>query len=126
VFAQFDSKIGGWPLQLFAHYAKNSAVPTQDTAYAFGAKLGSAKKKGQTLVAWVYLDTEADAVVGTFTDSDFGAGSTDSRGHILVARYGVSDRTIVSGGFFINKVDSFQGSEHDYNRLQLDLEFKFN
>jgi len=126
VFAQFDSEVGGWPLQLFAHFAKNHEVPTQDSAFAFGAKFGSAKKKGQTLVAWLYLDIEADAVIGTFTDSDFGAGSTDSRGHMLVAKYGISDRTFVGGTYFINKVDRFQGNEHDYNRLQLDLEFKFN
>lgn len=126
VFAQFDSEVGGRPLQLFAHFAKNHEVPTQDSAFAFGAKFGSAKKKGQTYVAWLYLDIEADAVIGTFTDSDFGAGSTDSRGHMLVAKYGISDRTFVGGTYFINKVDRFQGNEHDYNRLQLDLEFKFN
>ncbi len=126
VFAQFDSKIADWPFQLFAHYARNNAVATQDSAFAFGVKLGSARKKGQMQFAWVYLDTGADAVIGTFTDSDFGAGSTDSLGHMLVAKYGISDKTFLGGTFFINKVDRFQGIEHDYNRLQIDLEFKFN
>jgi len=126
VFAQFDSEIGGWPLQLFAHYARNTAVPVQDTAFAFGARLGSAREKGQMQFGWAYLDTEADAVIGTFTDSDFGSGSTDSFGHLLVVKYGISDKLFVGGTFFINKVDRFQGAEHDYNRVQIDLEVKFN
>ncbi len=126
VFAQFDSEIGGWLLQLFAHYARNTAVPVQDTAFAFGARLGSAREKGQMQFGWAYLDTEADAVIGTFTDSDFGSGSTDSLGHMLVAKYGISDKLFVGGTFFINKVDRFQGAEHEYNRVQIDLEVKFN
>jgi len=126
VFAQFDSEIGGWPLQLFAHSARNTAVPVQDTAFAFGARLGSAREKGQMQFGWAYLDTEADAVIGTFTDSDFGSGSTDSLGHMLVAKYGISDKLFVGGTFFINKVDRFQGAEHEYNRVQIDLEVKFN
>jgi len=126
VFAQFDGKVAGWPLQLFAHYARNTAVPVQDTAFAFGARLGSASKKGQLQFRWMYLDTEADAVIGTFTDSDFGSGSTDSLGHMLVAKYGISDKLFVGGTLFINKVDRFQGAEHDYNRVQIDLEVKFN
>lgn len=125
-FAQFDTKIAGWPIELFAHYARNNTVATQDSAFAFGVKLGSARKKGQAQFAWVYMDIEADAVIGTFTDSDFGAGSTDSLGHMLVAKYGISDKMFVGGTFFINKVDRSQGIEHDYNRLQIDLEFKFN
>lgn len=126
VFAQFDSNIAGWPFELFAHYARNNAVATQDSAFALGVKLGSARKKGQMQFTWVYLDTDADAVIGTFTDSDFGGGSTDSLGHMLVAKYGISDKAFVGGTFFINKVDRTQGIEHDYNRLQIDLEFKFN
>jgi len=126
VFAQFDSEIGGWPLQLFAHYARNNAIATQDTAFALGARFGSARKKGQMQFGWAYLDTEADAVVGTFTDSDFGSGNTDSRGHMLVAKYGISDKVFVGGTYFINKVDRIGGIEHDYDRLQIDLEFKFN
>ena len=45
---------------------------------------------------------------------------------MLKAKYAVSKKIFVGGTLFINKVDRFQGTEHDYNRLQLDVEFKFN
>ncbi len=76
--------------------------------------------------SWTYMDIEADSVIGTFSDSDFGGGGTDSDGHILKARYAVSRKISLGGTLFLNNVDRFQGTEHDYNRLQLDVEFKFD
>ena len=126
VFAQFDSSFVGWPLQAFVHYATNTEASIQDTALAFGVKLGAAKKKGQSQYAWTYQDIEADAVIGTFNESDFGGGGADSNGHILKARYGLSDKILVGGTLYINDVDRFQGIKHDYRRVQIDLEFKFD
>ena len=125
VFAQLDTMAGEWPLRIYAHATQNSDAPTEDTAFAVGAKLGSAKKEGQTEFSWTYQDIEADAVIGTFNDSDFGGGGTDSDGHMLKAKYAYSDKIFLGGTLFLNQVDRFQGVEHDYNRLQLDVEFKF-
>lgn len=125
-FAQLDTKMGDWPLKIYAHATQNSEASTEDMGYAFGAKVGSAKSEGASEFSWTYQDIEADAVIGTFNDSDFGGGGTDSEGHILKAKYAVSKMIFVGGTLFINKVDRFQGTEHDYNRLQLDVEFKFN
>ncbi|MEJ2257898.1 MAG: putative porin, partial [Woeseiaceae bacterium] len=74
VFAQFDTRLGGWPFQLYAHYTVNGEVDNEDTAFAYGAKFGSAKKQGTQQFSYTYQDIEADAVVGTFNDSDFGGG----------------------------------------------------
>ncbi len=126
IFAQLDTKAGGLPLRIYAHATQNSDAPTEDTAYAVGAKLGSASKQGQTEFSWTYQDIEADAVIGTFSDSDFGGGGTDSDGHMLKAKYAWSDKISLGGTLFLNNVDRFQGSEHDYKRLQLDIEFKFD
>lgn len=126
LFAQFDSKLGDWPLKLYAHVAQNNEVSTQDMAYAIGAKIGSAKSDGMAEFSWTYQDIQADAVVGTFNGSDFGGGGTDSDGHLLKAKYAISKKIILGGTLFVNKVDRFQGNEHDYNRVQLDVEFKFN
>ncbi len=126
VFAQFDTKLNDWALQVFAQYTQNNEVSGQDAAYAFGAKMGSAKKKGDMEFAWIYEDIEADVVIATFNDSDFAGGGTDAKGHILKAKYGFSDKIFVSGTFFVNDKDRFQDVEHDYNRVQIDLEFKFN
>lgn len=126
LFAELGSEVGGWPLKVYAHVAQNNEVSTEDTAYAVGAKLGSAKKDGEMEFSWTYQDIEADSVIGTFNDSDFGGGGTDSDGHILKAKYAVSKKIFVGGTLMINSVDRFQGTEHDYDRLQLDVEFKFD
>lgn len=125
VFAQFDMKLADWPFALYAHYTVNNEVDVEDTAYAFGAKLGSAKKQGSQQVSYTYQDIEADAVIGTFNDSDFGGGGTDSSGHMLKYKYMLRDSISLGGTLFINEVDRFQGTAHDYNRLQVDVEFKF-
>ena len=124
-FAQFDTKLGEWPFRVYAHYTVNGEVDVEDTAYAFGAKLGSAKKQGAQEVSYTYQDIEADSVIGTFNDSDFGGGGTDSSGHMIKYKYMLRDAISLGGTLFINEIDRFQGVEHDFNRLQIDLEFKF-
>lgn len=126
VFAQFDTQIGGWPFRVYAHAVQNNEVDDEDTGYAVGAKLGSAKSDGDMEFSWTYMDIEADSVIGTFSDSDFGGGGTDSDGHMIKAKYAVNKKIALGGTLFINQVDRFQGIEHDYNRLQLDVEFKFD
>ena len=36
------------------------------------------------------------------------------------------DRIALGGTLLVSEVDRFQGIEHDYTRLLLDLEFKFD
>ena len=126
MFAQIDSELGGWPLRLFAHYAKNNKVSEQNTAFAFGAIFGETKQNGQMQFAWAYQDLEADSLIGTFNNSDFGGGGTDAEGHILKVEYAYSDKVFFGGTIFLNSVERFQGIEHDYSRIMLDVEFKFD
>lgn len=126
IFAQFDSEIAGWPLRIYAHAAQNMEVNNEDTAYAVGAKIGAAKQQGKSEFSWTYESIEADAVIGTFNDSDFGGGGTDSSGHILKGKYALSKRVTIGGTLFVNEIDRFQGTEHDYRRIQLDVDFKFD
>ena len=126
VFAQVDTKLAAWPVQIFAHFAKNNEVSREDIAYTYGVNIGSSRDKGQAQFTWIYEDVEADSVIGTFNDSDFGGGGTDAKGHLLKVKYGIAKKIFVGGTFFVNKVERFQGIEHDYNRFQLDLEIKFN
>ncbi len=126
LFAELGTKIGGWPLKVYVQAVQNNEVSVEDLGIAVGAKVGSAKKDGEMEFSWTYLDSEADSVIGTFNDSDFGGGGTDSDGHILKAKYAVSSKIALGGTLFLNNVDRFRGTEHDYNRLQLDVEFKFD
>ena len=126
LFAQLDTKVGDWPLQLFIQAVRNNEVSIEDTAFAIGAKAGAASDKGKMEFGWTYMDMEADAVIGTFTDSNFGGGSVDSSGHIFKGKYGLSKTISLGGTLFINDVERFQGIEHDYSRVQIDVEFKFD
>ncbi len=125
VFAQYDTSVGDWPLSVFGHFAQNSEVSSLDTATAVGVKLGSAKDNGDMEFGWTFQDLEADATIGTFTDSDFGGGGTDHDGHILKAKYAFTKQIALGGTLFVNKKDVAQGNGVDYNRVQIDMEFKF-
>lgn len=130
VFLQFDTKVGDLPLQLFAHTTRNSEVDEQDTGMAYGARFGSAKERGQWEVALAYHDIEADSVVGTFNDSDFGGGGTGANGLVFKAKYALGKNVALAGTYFSNTVNANSSTisslpELDYDPLQLDVEFNF-
>lgn len=108
---------------LFADYTVNQDAPDNDTGYLIGAKYGSAKKRGQWDFTYFYERLEKDAVVGLVTDSDFGGGGTDARGHVLSGTYAFHEAWNFKATYFINEVDL--EDPRDYDRLQLDLNFKF-
>ena len=118
-------KIADQPVKFFADFVKNQDADTNDTGWAAGAKVGNAKDAGQWAVGYVYQDLEADAAFGLTADSDFGGGGTDSKGHKLSAAYGLNKLTALKVAYFINEVDVASGSKSDYDRLQLDIQFKF-
>lgn len=124
-FGQLDTEMSGWPMSIFAHYIQNNEVSSDDTGFAIGAKLGSAKGDGDMEFSWTYMDVERDATIGTFSDSNFGGGGTDSEGHILRGKYGLTDQVFFGGSLFVNDKDVSQAGGVDYNRIQIDLEFKF-
>ena len=126
LFAQFDSKLGKWPVQLYGQYAENQEVSDGNTAYAVGASIGALKDKGTMALSWTYMDIEADAVVATFNDSDFAGGVTNSSGHLIRLGYSLHKNIALGGTFFVNQVQRLIGEKHDYNRMQLDILFKFN
>ena len=126
VFVQFDTRVSDQALRLFAQYTQNQKASNEDSAFALGAKIGTVKQKGDTEFSVTYQDIEADSVISAFNGSDFGGGGTDSAGYMVKAKYGVSEKIFLGGTFFINDIDRFQGTEHDYSRLQIDLEFKFD
>jgi hypothetical protein len=114
-------KIGKFTL--FGDYTINDDAPTDDTGYLFGAKYGSAKDKGQWDFTYFYARKEKDAMIGLLTDSDFGGGGTDSRGHALSGTYAFHKAWNFKATYFINEVDL--EDPRDYDRLMLDLNFKF-
>ena len=125
LFAEYKHELYGVPVTAHLDWLKNNEASGQDTAYSAGIRLGSSSKKYGREFSYTYHDTEKDAVIGAFSDSDFAGGVTDSKGHFIRVRYGLMENARVGGTFIISKHGSFSGAEKEYNRMQLDLEFKF-
>lgn len=124
-FAELSTKLGDLPFSLFADYVQNTEAGAEDTGYALGASIGKASAPGSWQASIAYQDLEADAVIATFTDSDFGGGGTDASGFTLKGKYALADNWALGGTLFLNDIDESIANKHDYTRLQIDLEFKF-
>ncbi len=111
-------------LDVFAGYAQNQDADEGDTAYSFGAKLGKAKAPGTWEIAAAYEDHEKDALYGGIVDSDFGGGNTDVDGWVLKGAYAVAKNWTIGLTYLQNKIDK-TGDERDYDRYQLDFQWKY-
>ena len=125
LFAGYKFKLGKRSLSLFADYTQNTEVSENDTAYLIGAKYGSAKDKGDWDLVYFYERLEADATVGLLADSDFGGGGTDSKGHVFIGTYAFHKAWYFRATYFLNEIKLASGNPKDYDRLMLDLAFKF-
>jgi hypothetical protein len=110
---------------LFANYTVNQEVDDDDTGYLFGAKYGSAKARGTWGITYFYEKLEADATVGLLSDSDFGGGGTDAKGHVFSGTYAFHKNWNFKATYFLNKIYLTAEDPKDWDRLQLDLNFKF-
>lgn len=123
LFGEYGFALGQRPAAVYADYVKNTvAASSQDTGWLVGGKYGKCKDPGSWELSYDYRDVEADAVVGAFSDSDFIGGGTNGKGHRIGAVYQLAKNTQAGLSYFLNEKGA---DSHDYNRLQLDLMFKF-
>lgn len=124
-FAELGFKAFGQPVSVFVDYANNGEADRFDTGWATGLVVGAAKAKGTWEAGYVYQDLERDAVFGLWTDSDFGGGGTDNKGHILRGTYALSDKTTLGFSYYMSEIGENVGNEKDHDLLQIDLGFKY-
>jgi hypothetical protein len=95
---------------------------------------GDARKKGQWQVVYQYKRQEADSTWDAITDSDFGNGGTDRKGHVVKAAYNLQDWWQLGFAAFITeKISNRPNSGHntvgiagqDLLRVQVDTVLKF-
>ena len=124
--AEFNTQVGGLPLQLWAQYAQNLASDVEeDTAYNVGFRLGRASNPRTWEVGAMYQSIDKDALFGQLIDSDFGNGVTDTEGWALRGAYAPVRNIAVNLTYFINTLNKDVGTGLDYDRLQLDLNWKY-
>lgn len=125
-FLEVGTGAAGLPVALFGDYVNNTAVSRLDEGWSVGVQVGKAKKPGSWQVRYLYKKVERDAVFGTFVDSDFGGGGTNSKGHEINVSYQIASYWNVGATYFYNQVDIAPGEPEDpFQRGQLDLRFRF-
>lgn len=124
--AELHTSIADLPLTMFVDYVQNLDADEEDTAYALGLRLGKVKKQGSWKLAYTWQETDADALLGVLTDSDFADGGTDSRGHVFNGGYAFTDAIHLSVTWFATEYGkATYGQYDDFDRLFIDLNFKY-
>ena len=98
----FALTTGELPLTVFADYAVNTEADESDTGFALGGSVGEITGPRTWRIGYAYQDLEADAVIGTFTDSDWAGGGTDGKCHVVELNYGFRDRLVFGLRYFLN------------------------
>lgn len=124
-FAEFGFELAGRPAKLFADYVVNTDADDNDTGYLVGATYGAAKAKGTWDISYFYERLEADATLGLLTDSDFGGGGTDVKGSVISGTYAFHDSWNFKLTYFINDIKISSENPRDFDRIMLDLSFKY-
>jgi hypothetical protein len=114
----------------------NNADDVEDeTAYSVGVSLGKAGNAKTWEAGIFYQDIGKDALFAQLIDSDFGDGRSDSEGWVLKGGYAPVRNVTLNATYFINTLNKDVapvrgpgysiGDELDYNRLQVDFNYKF-
>lgn len=135
VFAEYALPAGGRPLSFHVdHFRNREATNGLDTAWSAGLLWGRASEPRSWEIGYLYQRVEKDAVFGQYVDSDFGAGNTDARGSVLRLAYAPAKNWVINGTYMINETNMDVATNvagtglvrgRGYNRLQLDLNFRF-
>jgi len=124
--AQMGATLFDQPFTFWADYAQNMASDVEyDTAYGVGVVLGKASNAKTWEAGIAYQSLDKDALFAQIIDSDFGDGRTDSEGWFLKGGYAPVKNVTFNATYFINTLNKDVGVELDYNRLQLDINYKF-
>lgn len=126
LYGEFSFNIGERPATLFANYVENLDAPEFDQGWAIGGTVNFMHGHRPWNLTYIYQDLEADAVFGLVSDSNFGGGGTDAKGHIFRGSYDLTKQISLGGTLFINERGENQtGITEDYNRFMLDVQFKY-
>jgi hypothetical protein len=130
VMAQFDTMVGGLPLQLWADVAQNQDPDDLDTAWSAGVLFGRASNARTWEFGALYQSIEKDAVFAQVIDSDFAGGFSDNEGWVVRAGYAPVRNWVLNATYFLNKrnvdvANPAGQTEVDYDRLQVDFNVRF-
>jgi hypothetical protein len=120
--AEVSTIVAARPLRLHAEYARNTAIGSGNQGHQLGARWGQANRPWAWEAGGYYQRLEKDAVVGQFTDSDFGDGGTDRRGFAVFAAVGTLANSTLGIKWFDTKGIT---RRNQVRRLQVDWATRF-
>jgi hypothetical protein len=137
--AELTFTVAGKPLTFVGDYAKNNKADFGttfkglDTAFAVGAQYGRVSTLNTWEIGYLYQKVENDALYGQWVDSDFGGGTTGTKGHVFRFGYGLGRNFRFNTTYFINDqnidipatVGTTSLTDRKYKRLQLDVVASF-
>ncbi len=125
LFAEINHEISEIPITVMGDYVTNSGSDSLNTGWLVGVRVGKAKDPGSWDMRYNYRELEKDAVVGVYTNSDFGGGGTDANGHEFGGGYQIAKNMKFNLTYFINNIGLTEAETSDYERFQADLLLKF-
>jgi len=120
-------KFGEFPVTVYGDVVMNinPEVSDENMGYMTGIVLGKAKKPGSFEVSANYGALQKDCMVGTFVDSDFAGGGTNSNGMKFAGAVQITKKIKAGATFFANTQKPASDTPKGYYRFQGDLKFKF-
>ena len=115
------------PAVIFGNYVRNRDAASNDDGWLVGVGLGKVKKAKSWSIKYQYQELESDAVLGLFSDSDFGGGDTGASGHKLSGALGITSNWSLGFTWFFDNRLGFADNDPavQYDRLQIDAKFKY-
>ena len=123
LFGELEIDIRGHPVTVFLDYVTNTAAERHADGVALGLGYRRFVNRNRWHALYVYQDLEANAVVGAFTDSDFGGGTSDGRGHVFHLGYSSASAWDLALRYITGKRGEAANMPRTYRRLQADLRF---
>ena len=122
-FSQVDILGLPLPLSLYGQYVENPNANGPDDGEDTAYMVGLLTRFWEIGVNYSYRDVERNAVVGAFTDSDFGGGFTASKGSKLQLSYNIAKNFQFLTTYFYTESDASNRTKPgaQTNTLQVDL-----
>lgn len=126
--ATIPNVVAQQPLRVWFDYVHNWEAVTDDSdGYQVGVRLGQVKNKGDWSVFGFYQHLEQEAVISSFTSSEFGTAGTNVEGPGVGVDYQLlGPITLSAKGYFTNYLRRPAGSNNStLSRVQLDALLRF-
>ena len=122
VTGEVGSLLFSKPVKLSGDIVTNTAIGASNQGYQFALRWGKTDLPWACEIGGFYQRLERDAVVGQFTDSDFGEGGTDRLGYAVFATIGTLKNSTFGAKWYAANAITHQ---EKIRRLQVDWVTKF-